>query len=421
MLESIINRLAILSSTLLLIFIVSLSSIIYRIDALENQRDLQALILLTRVNSVSDLMRLRRAPSTFDAVRIWLANQHADVERARIATREKVLTLLTQESNGPPLLQSGEITSQLFTGKAALATNETTPSIEFSELEVITPPLVTASDQGYLETDSVTSSIDKLHDLARQNTISIAVDVSDSYSKSVPNSVTLKLESIRLSTRQFVIELSEQLRGPSQRPPQRGTAKIDAKTEILQGPSLVQLGIPDFDASISNALTELELDKERLDGLNSRYGFLAVERARDISGESLSEAFRSVDIVGFRFSPERLPFAIIVLSGMFLGMIVANVEVARRRNIRGATIILENPLQLFMNTTVGRVGLWCILPSIGIAVSTQLASLTSSQQWFLFSSTAAVAAMGAWTAFRATPLFSISPDSLAAELKSPSS
>ena len=138
------------------------------------------------------------------------------------------------------------------------------------------------------------------------------------------------------------------------------------KTVNVEGPTLLSLYLSTRRENTLRSLERLLGENWHLEYLSTRYGLLPIKEARSVSGRELARSFESVDVLGFSFSPQHFPIAIIALSFVVLLAILATLESARRCSIKFSDVLTDSTLQVVTERRLGRSFLWVFVPGISV-------------------------------------------------------
>lgn len=168
--------------------------------------------------------------------------------------------------------------------------------------------------------------------------------------------------------------------------------ELPVKVKRIERPSILHL--TDEYRPQNRSLEDL-FWSTRKDRLNNQYGHLRLEEARSIASDELTKAYQSINVLGFSFSTQRFPFALLFLYGICLIGSLATLKIAKRSSIHILSEVTdENAIDLLINHLLSRLILWVVLPVVSIIISFPITPLPIAQTIMLLIGVVVLFALG---------------------------
>jgi hypothetical protein len=142
-------------------------------------------------------------------------------------------------------------------------------------------------------------------------------------------------------------------------------------------------------------LEELVADPARANRLAAKYGLLEAVDAQAIVRGSLNHSYESIGLFGFSFSPERLPFAVLIVACLTMSAVAITAVRARRSASRVlAGVELEDALDIVLDSWIGRIALWLVLPPLSVFLALPAIGPGSREEAILWIGGSVLVALG---------------------------
>ncbi|MCP4343008.1 MAG: hypothetical protein GY799_30020 [Desulfobulbaceae bacterium] len=328
-----------MTTSIVAVALIGLSGLLAKLDINDTTEDIYALNVLETLSPIDE----NKVQNDF---RSWLTKEHHKVEDARAALRETLIQNLQQ---------SGVVFDLKFLSGKQRSTvgGETIP---FWVIRQVAPESMASNN---INLGTVKHRVDYARSLFKKTSWIVATDVAPFTNV---KSGTLE-EAIFNGDGFFYIKVKDH--------PYFGSLQKTAVTNSYQtkvnafktisAPSTAELKGKD---SKEPVLKDLVDRGNLLDRVVIRYGSLPVSDARAIAASTVADGHSAISVLGFSFSPSRLP---VIIGCIFLAIVTGILMTVHRMQKLPPSdqiIILDDPMQIAVDGLVRRFIIWALLPPI---------------------------------------------------------
>jgi hypothetical protein len=382
--ESLARRLIALTKTMTLVWLISLVAYLGRLDSEQIRRDVTDLDGLLALQGKSLEGTLSDA-ATHEAVWEWLHRTRSDVASSRLQVREEISAWLTT--------QGFELRG--FTGKVAGPSDTRKP--------FFTEEIQPASDGSSAQEGNRPTGDTLMKAAPMPGTVGfLLLQLGQFFGKSqicvargweqpteFPVEPSAELESVLL--RGSSIELRFKEVGQQQVLPER-LIHVRADTQSVSGPSPWELHYASD--SQTEVLRKLHENAKRCRILDMKYGLLPITDAQHIARETLGRAYERISVLGFSFSPTRVPFAMLFFELLILGTTLSTIRSTPLNSTNLSSTTFESPFVLLVQNDIARFIGWIVLPLLALWASLPELPLTVTEMTVVWVGAILVASLG---------------------------
>ena len=364
--EILAKRLLFLTRIIVVIFFVSLVSLLYNLDANDLKSDV---LLLSQINDIHDQIKKETITKNQDKItnnaRVWLSEHDQNLWELNTQTRKSIRECL--QENFPEFKET------------IIRMRKIENASQFNLIEI----LKIQEDLDYLDvkrkSSNVKEMLEKFNFITQPNKLSVAIGTINKNCPTKPEVIKifkdadnlpsssdeeLILRGFRLSKINFQngsLKLDFSLNTFASYFIDE-TIKINLRSEIVSNaPSILELITEEEPPTLT------ESQKNRLETV---YGDIPFKQALEIASDNFLQSISNVELFGFTFSARRYPVVILLLSlfaetGIFL--VIQTAWSRRLKIISGVSD--EDVVDILIDNFIARTFLWCMLPIFSVFVS----------------------------------------------------
>jgi cobalamin synthase len=162
-----------------------------------------------------------------------------------------------------------------------------------------------------------------------------------------------------LEGNEAILQFSSALQGPSD-------IRLTIVTQNVDAPAILTFAQENA-ARAAGMIATVNSDRQRLDTV---YANVPLYLAAQIASERLVSLYSTVDILGFSLARENLPWGILIIMITLLGASFITLRKALSHSLKIVSkVVSEDAFDILLDSMIGRVAIWIIVPLLAIAAS----------------------------------------------------
>lgn len=344
--DNLAKRLIFISRVIVGVLVIMIPVFLLKQEENNLRLDVESFSIISKVNSIRS-EEFESNPFN-KRILLWLQKEHKDLYDTHMGLRQTITTWLLEKQ----LTTHSELGTIKNDDKGAGFT-------------LLSYELTDSDRQILSDLPSYDSSVKA--QLAHFNILSVprSLRIATRLTNNLPNTSEFaelpqgQIGRLYLEGNEAILQFSSALQGPSD-------IRLTVVTQNVDAPAILTFAQENA-ASAAGMIATVNSDRQRLDTV---YANVPLYLAAQIASERLVSLYSTVDILGFSLARENLPWGILIIMITLLGASFITLRKALSHSLKIVSdVVSEDAFDILLDSMIGRVAIWIIVPLLAIAAS----------------------------------------------------